>query len=413
MKKVELLAPAGDMEKLMTAINYGADAVFLAGEEYGLRTASKNFTNEEIKEACAFAHERGKKIYVTMNIIAHNQDFEKLDVYVKALDEAGIDGVIVADPGIFMRIKQVAPRLELHISTQANITNAETVNFWYQLGSRRVVLARELSLEEIKHIKRNIPEDMELEVFVHGAMCISYSGRCLLSNYMANRDANKGDCAQSCRWKYNLVEEKRPGEYYPIEQNERGTFIFNSKDLCLIEYIDQLIDAGIDSFKVEGRVKTQFYVATVIRAYRLGIDAYYEGRYDEEYKKFLFEEIKKASYRDFTTGFNFHKPTNEDQNYNSSAYIRGYDFLGLVLDYDETTQEATIEQRNKFVVGDSIEAFGPYEKIHYFDIEYIKDEDGTMIEMANRAKQIVKIKVPEKLYKGDMLRRIVENEKKN
>lgn len=413
MKKVELLAPAGDMEKLMTAINYGADAVFLAGEEYGLRTASKNFTNDQIKDACDYAHERGKKVYVTLNIIAHNQDFEKLDKYIELLDESGIDGVIVADPGIFMRIKNKAPRIELHISTQANITNAETVNFWYELGARRVVLARELSLEEIRFIRDNIPQDMEIEAFVHGAMCISYSGRCLLSNYFVNRDANKGDCAQSCRWKYRLVEETRPGQYYPIEENERGTFIFNSKDLCLIEYIDKLVEAGIDSFKIEGRVKTQFYVATVIRAYRLAIDAYYDGKYTDEYKKFLFEEIKKASYRDFTTGFAFHKPTNEDQNYESSAYIRGYDFLGIVIDYDENTKEATIEQRNKFVVGDSIEAFGPYEKILYFDIEYIKDDQDEFVEMANKAKQIVKIKVPDRLLGGDMLRRKVENEEKN
>lgn len=413
MKKVELLAPAGEMDKLKTAFNYGADAVFLAGEEYGLRTASKNFTNEQIKEAVQYAHERDKKVYVTMNIIARNADFEKLDAYIEVLEEAKIDGVIVADPGIFMRIQQKAPGIELHISTQANITNAETVNFWYQLGSRRVVLARELSLEEIIHIKKNIPEDMEIEVFVHGAMCISYSGRCLLSNYLTNRDANKGDCAQACRWKYKLVEETRPGEEYPIEQDERGTFIFNSKDLCLIEYVDKLIEAGIDSFKIEGRVKTQFYVATVIRAYRLAIDAYYNGKYDQEMKKYLLEEIKKASYRDFTTGFVFHQPDHEDQNYESSSYIRGYDFLGVVLDYDKDTKEATIEQRNKFVLGDKVEAFGPYEKIHYLEITSIKDQDGNPIEMANQAKQIVKVKVDEELFVGDMLRRKVENEQAN
>lgn len=407
MNKVELLAPAGDLEKLKTAIDYGADAVFLAGEEFGLRTASKNFTKEQILEAIKYVHDRNKKLYITMNIIAHEIDFESLDEYIVFLSQAGVDGVIVADPGIFMRIKNKAPNLEQHISTQASITNAETVNFWYELGARRVVLARELSLEEIKSIRSNIPEDMELEVFVHGAMCISYSGRCLLSNYFTHRDANHGDCAQSCRWKYHLVEQTRPGEYYPIEEDERGTFIFNSKDLCLIEYIDKLIEAGVSSLKIEGRVKTQFYVATVVRAYRLAVDAYYNGSYDDKLKKDLLDEVKKASYRDFTTGFLFDKPSEKDQNYDSSSYIRTYDFIGTILEYDETKSEAIVEQRNKFVLGDEIEVFGPYKDVHKFRIDYIKDLDGTPLQMANQAKQIVKINMPEKVYKGDMLRRKV------
>lgn len=410
MKQVELLAPAGDLDKLKTAIDYGADAVFMAGEEFGLRTASKNFSNDQILEAVKYVHERDKKLYITMNIIAHEVDFERLDDYVEFLDHAGVDGVIVADPGIFMRIKQKAPNLEQHISTQASITNAETVNFWYQLGARRVVLARELSIDEIRNIRANIADDMELEVFVHGAMCISYSGRCLLSNYFTHRDANHGDCAQSCRWKYRLVEETRPGEYYPIEENERGTFIFNSKDLCLIEYIDQLVDAGVASLKIEGRVKTQFYVATVVRAYRIALDAYEKGEYTDDLKQYLLEEVKKASYRDFTTGFFLGKPTDVDQNYDSSAYIRGYDFLGTVLDYDETSGKATIEQRNKFVIGDEVEVFGPYKDFHKFTITEIEDEDGQGIEMANKAKQIVKIKVDKKIFKGDMLRRKVDEE---
>ena len=382
----------------------------MAGEEFGLRTASKNFTNQQILEAVDYVHNRDKKLYITMNIIAHNADFDKLDEYVKFLDEAGVDGVIVADPGIFMRIKKTAPNLEQHISTQASITNAETVNFWYELGARRVVLARELSVDEIKHIKDNIPQDMELEVFVHGAMCISYSGRCLLSNYFTHRDANHGDCAQSCRWKYRLVEETRPGEYYPIEENERGTFIFNSKDLCLIEHIDKLIEAGVSSLKIEGRVKTQFYVATVVRAYRIAIDAYNKGEYNDQLKSYLLDEIKKASYRDFTTGFFLGKPTDEDQNYDSSSYIRTYDFLGTVLDYDELKGLATVEQRNKFVVGDKIEIFGPYKDFKEIVINYIEDEDGQPLEMANKAMQIVKIKVDKKIYKGDMLRRKVDEQ---
>lgn len=405
MKRVELLAPAGDLDKLKTAIDYGADAVFMAGEEFGLRTASKNFTNDQILEAIKYVHDRDKKLYITMNIIAHEADFNKLDEYVSFLDKAGVDGVIVADPGIFMRIKENAPDLEQHISTQASITNAQTVNFWYKLGARRVVLARELSLEEIRSIRKNIPDDMELEVFVHGAMCISYSGRCLLSNYFTHRDANHGDCAQSCRWKYRLVEETRPGNYYPIEENERGTFIFNSKDLCLIEYIDKLIEAGVSSLKIEGRVKTQFYVATVVRAYRLAVDSYYNGLYNSDLKYELKEEVKKASYRDYTTGFFLGKPTDEEQNYDSSAYIRSYDFLGTILEYNEASKEAKVEQRNKFVVGDEIEVFGPYEEVQKFNIEYIKDMDGNYLDMANQAKQIVTIKIPGRVLKGDMLRR--------
>lgn len=405
MKRVELLAPAGDLDKLKTAIDYGADAVFMAGEEFGLRTASKNFTNDQILEAIKYVHDRDKKLYITMNIIAHEADFNKLDEYVSFLDKAGVDGVIVADPGIFMRIKENAPDLEQHISTQASITNAQTVNFWYKLGARRVVLARELSLEEIRSIRKNIPDDMELEVFVHGAMCISYSGRCLLSNYFTHRDANHGDCAQSCRWKYRLEEETRPGNYYPIEENERGTFIFNSKDLCLIEYIDKLIEAGVSSLKIEGRVKTQFYVATIVRAYRLAVDSYYNGQYNSDLKYELKEEVKKASYRDYTTGFFLGKPTDEDQNYDSSAYIRSYDFLGTILDYNEASKEAKVEQRNKFVVGDEIEVFGPYEEFQKFNIEYIKDMDGNYLDMANQAKQIVTIKILGRVLKGDMLRR--------
>lgn len=407
MREVELLAPAGDMEKLKTAIEYGADAVFLGGEEFGLRTAAKNFTNEDLKDAVEYAHERGKKIFVTMNIIAHNSDFDNIDDYIIYLDTINVDGIIVADPGIFMKIKNLAPRIELHISTQANITNLETALFWYSLGAKRIVLARELSIDEIKHIKQIIPKDLEIEVFVHGAMCISYSGRCLLSNYMTGRDANHGDCAQSCRWKYKLVEENRPDKSYPIEENERGTFIFNSKDLCLIEYVDELMEAGIDSFKIEGRVKTQYYVATVIRAYRLAIDAVKNGKYNDEYKKFLLDEIRKASHRDFTTGFIFGKPGADAQNYESSAYLRGYDFIAQIIEYDKETKIATLEQRNKFILGDEVEIFGPIEKIYYHKITEIKNEMGESVESAPRAKEIITMRIDADLKPGYMIRRKV------
>ena len=307
-KKIELLAPAGDINKMKTAIFYGADAIYLGGENFGLRKASKNFSNEELEETVKYAHERDVKIYVTMNIVAHEYHLNGLDEYIKFLDKINVDAVIVADIGIFMKVKELAPDMEIHISTQASITNSETIKFWHKEGADRIVLARELSFDEIKEIRKNIPEDVELEAFVHGAMCISYSGRCLLSNYMTGRDANLGDCAQACRWNYRLVEEKRPGEYYPIVEDENGTYIMNSKDLCMIHDIDKIYESGIYSFKIEGRVKSQYYLATVIRAYRIAIDAYLNGKYTEELADYLLKEIRKASHRDFTKGFYEKKP---------------------------------------------------------------------------------------------------------
>ena len=404
MKKPELLAPAGDLEKLKMAIVYGADAVYLGGEEFGLRKASKNFSMEEIEEGVNFAHERNRKVYVTMNIIAHNEDLSGVGSYAKKLYDIGVDGVIVADPGIYSLVREGAPDLEIHISTQASITNYETINFWYGLGIRRVVLAREVSLEEIKEIRKNIPEDMELEAFVHGAMCISYSGRCLLSNYMTGRDANRGECSHACRWKYNLVEEKRPGEYYPIEENEDGTFIFNSKDLCMVNNIADLVEAGIDSFKIEGRVKSSYYVATVIRSYKKAIDNYFA--YGPDYKdEKLLEEIMKASYRDFTTGFYYKEPDSEDQLYETSSYIRNYDFIGLVQDYMEDESLALVEQRNKFQVGEKIEVFGPNKDSREDIIEAIYSLDGEEREAAPHPQELVKVKLKNPVEEWDILRR--------
>ncbi len=330
LQKPELLAPAGDLEKLKMAIIYGADAVYLGGEQFGLRKASKNFTIDEIKEGIDFAHNRGKKIYVTMNIVPHNKDLEGLEEYAMELYRLNVDGVIVSDPGVFSIINRTVPNLPIHLSTQASVTNYETIMFWYNLGVRRIVLARELSFKEIKEITDKVPKDLEIETFVHGAMCISYSGRCLLSNYMTGRDANMGDCAHPCRWKYNLVEEKRPGEYFPIFEDEKGTFIFNSKDLAMIEYIPELVNAGVKSFKIEGRVKSSYYVATVIRSYRRAIDEYFKDPQNYIFREEWINEIKKASHRDFTTGFYFNKPTDKDQVYTSSSYIREYDYVGLV-----------------------------------------------------------------------------------
>ena len=401
MKKIELLAPAGDINKLKTAVEYGADAVYLGGESFGLRKASKNFSMEDIKWATDYLHERGKKIHVTLNIIPHNDDMEGVEDYIKELYEIGVDALIVADPGMFMKVKEVAPNFPIHISTQGSVTNVETVKFWQKLGAERVVMARELSLKEVG-------DKIEVETFAHGAMCMSYSGRCLLSNYMTGRDANMGDCAQPCRYKYNLVEEKRPGEYFPIEEHDEGTFIMNSKDLCMIEHIDEMIEAGIASLKIEGRVKSEYYLATVIRSYRMAIDAYYADPENYKYDPSLLEEIKKVSHRDFTTGFFYGQANQDSQVYEDNSYIRGYDFVGIVLDYDEETKIATIEQRNRVFVGEEIEIFGPGIKHFDYKIEKMLDDKDREIDVANKAKQIFKIKIEEPIKKGFILRR--ENE---
>lgn len=408
MKKIELLAPAGDINKLKTAVEYGADAVYLGGESFGLRKASKNFSMEDIKWATDYLHERGKKIHVTLNIIPHNHDMEGVEDYIKELYEIGVDALIVADPGMFMKVKEVAPDFPIHISTQGSVTNVETVKFWQKLGAERVVMARELSLKEVADIIKEVGDSIEVETFAHGAMCMSYSGRCLLSNYMTGRDANMGDCAQPCRYKYHLVEEKRPGEYFPIEEHDEGTFIMNSKDLCMIEHIDEMIEAGIASLKIEGRVKSEYYLATVIRSYRMAIDAYYKDPENYKYDPSLLEEIKKVSHRDFTTGFFFGQANENSQVYKDNSYIRGYDFVGIVLDYDEDTKIATIEQRNRVFVGEEIEIFGPGIKHFDYKIEKMLDDKDREIDVANKAKQIFKIKIDQPIKKGFILRR--ENE---
>lgn len=410
MRKAELLAPAGDLEKLKMAIIYGADAVYLGGEAFGLRKASKNFSIEQIKEGVDFAHERGKKVYVTLNIVPHNKDLVGLEEYVTSLYNINIDAVIVSDPGMYTIIKKTVPEMEIHISTQASVTNYETIMFWYNLGAKRIVLARELSFEEIKEITSKIPEDLDIEAFVHGAMCMSYSGRCLISNYMTGRDANMGDCAQPCRYKYAVVEEKRPGEYFPVEEHEDGTFIFNSKDLCMIEHVPELIKSGIFSFKIEGRVKSSYYVATVIRSYRMALDSYFNDPDNFVYNKEWLEEIKKVSHRDFTTGFYFDKPSSEAQVYTTSSYIRGYDFVGMVLDYDKETQIATIEQRNRLFTGDEIEIFGPGKKYFKQKINKMWDEADNEIEVAPHAQQIIKMKVDQEVEKYYLLRKGREEE---
>lgn len=408
MNKVELLAPAGDLERLKIAFEYGADAVYLGGENFGMRTAAKNFKMEEIKEGADFAHARGKKIFVTVNIIPHNEDFIGFEDYIRDLEKAGVDALIASDPGVIDVIKETIPNMEIHLSTQANTTNYRSANFWYRQGVKRVVVARELSFEEIKKMRDNVPEDLDIEAFMHGAMCISYSGRCLISNYMTGRDANRGSCAQSCRWKYSLMEEKRPGEYFPVYEDDRGTFFFNSKDLCMIEYVPQLIESGITSLKIEGRMKTAYYVATVVRAYRMAIDEYYKDPENWKFNPMWLEELKKGSHRHFTTGFYNEKPGTEEQNYASASYVRNYDFIGIVLEDADENGLVTVEQRNKMVVGDEIEIMGPYTETINTKITEMYNEDGEAIEAAPHPRQIVKMRLPEGVATNFMLRKAIE-----
>ncbi len=393
------------MEKLKIAVDYGADAVYFGGEMFSLRAGAGNLTIEEIKEGVTYAHDRGVKCHMALNIFAHNEDIQPLYAYLTSIREIPIDAFIVSDPGVISIIKEVIPDAELHLSTQANMTNYMTAKFWHAQGVKRLVLARELTFDEIREIKTNIPEDMELEAFAHGAMCISYSGRCLLSNFMIDRDANRGQCAHPCRWKYKLVEEQRPGEYYPVEEDNRGTYILNSKDLCMLEHIPDMIEAGIGSAKIEGRMKSVFYVATIISAYRRAIDAYYEDPDNYRFDPSWMTELKKASRREFTTGFYYHKPDNTDQNYQTSAYTREYSFVGLVKSYDAETGMAVVEQRNKMVLGDEIEVFGPDREYFTQKLAVLQNEDGEPIESAPHPQQILRIKMDQPVAEQYMLRK--------
>ncbi len=401
--RIELLAPAGDLEKLKIAIDYGADAVYLGGEMFSLRAGAGNFTKDKLEEGVAYAKARGKKVYMALNIFPHNQDILPIENYLKTIKHLEIDAFIVSDMGIFSMVQEIIPEAEIHISTQANITNYKTAKFWKDLGAKRVVLARELTLEDIAEVKKMA--EIEIETFIQGAMCISYSGRCLLSNFMIERDANKGECAHPCRWKYSLVEEQRPDESYPIIEDERGTYILNSRDLCLIEHIPKLIEAGIDSLKIEGRMKSSFYVGTVVRAYREAIDKYYEEKDNYEYDPNWFEEIKTVSHREFTTGFYFSKPNNKDQNYLTSAYTRNYSFVGMVKEFDEKNMIATVEQRNKVTVGEEVEFIGPKGRYFKQKLEILMNEDFEPIESAPHPQQILKIKVNEVVDRSFMMRK--------
>ncbi|TAH66715.1 MAG: U32 family peptidase [Anaerolineaceae bacterium] len=406
-KKPELLIPAGNLETLKTAVMYGADAIYIGGDMYGLRAKARNFSMDDMREGIAFAHNYDKKVYVTANITAHNQDLDGIRQYFKELMSFGKDrpdAFIISDPGVFTIAKEEAPETEIHISTQANNTNYATYRFWYNLGASRVVSARELSLDEIAELRREIPEDMEIETFVHGAMCIAYSGRCLLSNYFTGRDANLGECTHSCRWKYHIVEEKRPGEYLPIEENERGTYIFNSKDLCMIEYIPEIVKAGINSLKVEGRMKTALYVATVAGTYRRAIDDYFiDPKLYEENKPMYLEEVSKGVNRQFTTGFFFGKPNHKDQIYDSNTYEKAYTYLGTIIGGRDGMYY--LEQKNKFSVGEEIEVIRPGSEAINVTVTRITDEEGNDMDSCPHPKQIIYIDLGIILYPYDILRR--------
>lgn len=413
MRKPELLIPASSLEVLKTAVIFGADAVYIGGEAFGLRAKAKNFTKKEMEEGIAFAHAHGVRVHVTANILAHNDDMEGAAAYFRELKEMKPDALIIADPGMFMLAKEICPEIDIHISTQANNTNYLTYRFWHEQGAKRVVSARELSLREIKEIRERIPEELEIESFIHGAMCISYSGRCLLSSYFTGRDANQGACTHPCRWKYAVVEEKRPGEYLPVYENERGTYIFNSKDLCMIEHIPEMIDAGIDSFKIEGRMKTALYVATVARTYRKAIDDYLES--EEKYREnmdWYRAEIAKCTYRQFTTGFYFGRQETETaQIYDNNTYVNEYIYLGIVSSVDAQGR-GRIEQRNKFRVGDEIEIMKPSGANVPVKVLHMYNEDGEEVESCPHSKQLIDVELSQIPEQYDILRvrNFVENE---
>lgn len=399
---IELLAPAGNMEKLKTAVHFGCDAVYLAGKEFGLRAFSDNFDYEELKAAVDFCHERGKKVYVTVNILAHNRDFVGLDDYIKYLKDIKVDGFIVSDPGIIEVIKKLAPEIEIHISTQANVTNKYSAAFWASVGASRIVLARELSLEEIKEIRDFLPNNIKLEAFVHGAMCMAYSGRCLLSSFLSGRSGNRGECAQSCRWEYALVEKQRPGEYMPIEEDKRGSYILNSKDLNMIEHIDKLIGAGVTSLKIEGRIKSPYYVGGTVNAYRRAIDAYNSDKNNYLLPQWLKNELDKIGNREYTTGFYFGKKG--EQNYLYSRPEQSYEFTALVLGSD--ADGIIVEMRNRFKVGDTLEIMSPGDAHNrQIVITRMKDEFGEDIYDANKVQQKVKIYTDIRLSPYDILRK--------
>lgn len=401
MIKPELLAPAGNLEKLKTAISFGADAVYLGGSRLNLRAFADNFSNEDLAEGLEYAHSRGKKVYVTVNVFPHNDDLVGLEEYLKELYSLGVDALIVSDPGIISMARETVPELELHLSTQANTVNWKAAEFWYKQGVKRIVLAREMTMEEAREIKNRVPEGCEIEAFVHGSMCMSYSGRCVISNYMTGRDSNRGECAQPCRYKYYITEEKRPGEYFPIVEDNRGTYLLNSKDMCMIEHIPDLVESGIDSFKIEGRMKSSFYVACVLKSYRQAIDAYFEAPEKYEVKQEWIDNVLKASHRKYFTGFYYNDP--DRQIFENSSYIRDYDIVGIVRGFEVSTGTAVVEQRNKVFDGDLVDVLSPSGENFQVTVKDLRDGEGNKIDAAPVAQMIYKFSSDRELASGDML----------
>lgn len=407
MIKPEILAPAGNLEKLITAIDFGADAVYLGGSKLNLRALADNFDTEDLKKGISYAHNRNKKVYVTINVFPHNEDLIGLEDYLKELNELGVDAIIVSDPGIVMTAREVVPDLELHLSTQANNVNYKAAEFWHKNGVKRIVLARELSLEEIKGLRSKLSSTCQLEAFVHGSMCMAYSGRCLLSNYMTGRDSNRGACSQPCRYKYNLVEEKRPGEYFPVVEDENGTYILNSKDLCMIEHIPELMEAGIDSFKIEGRMKSTFYVASIVKAYREAVDSYISNPQGYKINPKWIEYLMKPSHRQYCTGFYFGEPNK--QIYDSSSYIRDYDIVGIVKDYDKYKKTATIQQKNRVFNEDTVEVLRSEGDSFEVKLKDMRDKNGEKIDAARNAEMIFTSTTDIELQEKDILIKAREN----
>lgn len=401
---IELLAPAGDMEKLKTAVYYGADAVYFGGEMFSLRAGAGNLSVPEIREAMDFLHARGARGYMTINIYPHNEHLNPLRNYLMEIKDIPVDAFLVSDPGVMTILKEIIPDAEIHLSTQANTTNYMTARFWASMGVKRIVTAREMSLKEIREMRDQLPDEVEIESFVHGAMCISYSGRCLMSNFMTGRDANMGACTHPCRWKYSIVEEKRPGEYYPIEEDSHGSYIMNSRDLCMLDGIPDLAAAGVSSLKIEGRMKSAYYVATVVSAYRTALDNYLADPDNYQYDPAWFTELCKASHREFTHGFYYNKPSAEDQNYQSSDYIREYSFIGMVKGVEPETGFALVEQRNKFSIGDEIEIFGPGVPFTKEVITEMYNQEGEPVESAPHPQQIIKLKLSTPVKENYILR---------
>ncbi|SHH16661.1 peptidase U32 family protein [Clostridium grantii] len=401
MNKPELLAPAGNLEKLITAIDYGADAVYLGGNRLNLRALANNFEKEDLIEGIEYAHARGKKVYVTLNVFPHNEDLIGLEEYLIELYKLKVDAIIVSDPGIIMTAREVIPEMEIHLSTQANNVNWKSAQFWHNFGVKRIVLARELKLEDINEFRQKLPLSCGLEAFVHGSMCMSYSGRCLLSNYMTGRDANRGKCAQPCRYEYRLMEEKRPGEYFPVYEDERGTYIMNSKDLCMIRYIPELIKAGVDSFKIEGRMKSVFYVASVVKAYRQAIDSYFNNPLEYKFDEKWFEYLLRPSHRTYTTGFYFDEELK--QYYGSSSYIRDYDVISVVKEFDKGQSIVTLEQKNRVFEGEAVQVLRPNGDVFTVILNELRDEKGELIEAARSAQMIFSAKVDKQLELNDIL----------